>query len=117
MGSAHSNLSFGSNSLYNTTLVPICVVLFVPFCCGYEQIIQFCSRIDRCVRIETGKARNVAGWEERGESVSWEKSRSMIQLCARQEGKEEEKKTEELREGRREKRRLQEEEEKNAVNT
>jgi len=36
---------------------------------------------------------------EREKSVSWEKSRSVIQLCARQEGNDEERDTEELTKG------------------
>jgi hypothetical protein len=54
-------------------------------------------------------------WTQRGKSVSWEKSRSMIQLCARQEGNKEKK--EELREGGKKKGRPREEERKIAVNT
>lgn len=87
----------------------IYIVLFVRFCCGYEQIIQFCSGIDICVRIEMGKVGRVTELEQTGESVSWEKSRSVIQLCARQE----ENKEEERRKGRSQ----EEERKKNAVNT
>lgn len=112
MGSARSNLSFGLNSPYNQPLMSISV-LFVPFCCGYEQIIQFCSGIDMCVYIGTERP-GICQW---GECVSWEKSRSVIQLCARQEGNEEERNTEELREGGKEEVRLREEEKTDAVNT
>jgi len=55
-------------------------------------------KYQECIRIGTG----------RGESVNWEKSRSVIQLCARQKGNEEERNTKELREGRKEKWRPQE---------
>jgi len=54
---------------------------------------------------------------ERGKSVSWEKSRSMIQLCARREGNREKKNTEESREGRKNKGSPREEGRKIAVNT
>ena len=43
-----------------------------------------------CVRIETG-GQECGRMETEGESVSWDKSRSMIQLCARQGGNEEKK--------------------------
>ena len=68
------------------------IVLFVPFCCGYEQIIQFCSGFDvRAYR---------DGKDQECDSVSWGENRSVIQLCARQEGgKEEGKNTEKLRAG------------------
>ena len=92
-------------------------VLFVPFCCEYEQIIQFCSGVDMCT-YRDGKGQERDRMEmERGKSVSWEKSRSMIQLCARQEGNREKKNTEESREGRKKEGRPREEERKIALNT
>ena len=83
-----------------STLMSTQVFLFVPFYCGYEQIIQFCSGIDMCTyRDGKGQKCDRMG-TERGKGVNWEKSRSMIQLCARKKGDEGERNTGKLREGR-----------------
>ena len=51
MGSARSNLSIGSTHLMARLHVySRCIV---PFRCRYEQVIQFCSGIEICVRVDT----------------------------------------------------------------